>query len=62
MESFKQFVASSQDQQKQIMGAKRTLQASKAEVFEQLSSERDLYDHLKNHLQVSKLDFNANFL
>ena len=50
MESFKQFVASSQDQQKQIKAAKRTLQASKVDIFEHLSAKRDLYDHMKNHL------------
>ena len=53
MESYKSFVSSSQDQTKQIVGAKRALAASSVDVFASMSSKSDLYDHMKNHLQVS---------
>ena len=53
MESYKSFVSSSQDQTKQIVGAKRALAASSVDVFASMSSKSDQYDHMKNHLQVS---------
>ena len=53
MEAYKSFVSSSQDQTKQIVGAKRALAASSVDVFASMSSKSDLYDHMKNHLQVS---------
>ena len=62
MESYKTFIASSNDQNKQIAGAKRTLQASGVDIFEQLSAKSDLYDHLKNHLQVSTFVITTNLL
>ena len=60
MESYKSFVSSSQDQTKQILGAKRPLAASSVDVFESLSSKSDLYDHMKNHLQVSLHKFTTH--
>ena len=61
MESYDSFIKSSQDQSKQMIGAKRPIAASSVDVFEHMSSKSDLYDHLKNHLQVSLFIVDSNF-
>ena len=42
---------------KDMIGTKRTYQNTNAEIFSKFSSKADLYDYLKNHLQVRILFF-----
>ena len=53
MESYQAFINSSSDQQNQQKSTKRLYKAAGIDVFTTTSSKADLYDHLKNHLQVS---------
>ncbi len=53
MESYPQSISQSQDQTKQANAAKRSAPTTLEEAFEGVSSKADVYDHMKNRLQVS---------
>ena len=53
MESSQQFIESSTNQTQQHSTMKRTMAKSAVNIFQELTSKSDLYDHLKNTLQVS---------
>ena len=51
MDSYQNFVQSSQNAQKQVQSNKRSYTAAQLNVTNQLSAKSDLYDYLKNALQ-----------
>ena len=55
MDSSEQYINSSSDQKQQHLSMKRTNSLSVANVFQDLTAKVDLYDHMKNTLQVSQL-------
>ena len=52
MESYANFVSQSQDAQKQLNSKKRPHATIASDVFSTDLSKKDLYEHLKNTLQV----------
>ena len=58
MEGNTNFIASSQNQADQIMTGKRPEPSTTTDACADVTSKADLYDHLKNKLQVSKYYYN----
>ena len=53
MESYQNYIASSDNAGNQISSGKRAEPISAVEAFAECSSKKDLYDHMSNNLQVS---------
>ena len=60
MKSSKEFINSSSAQTQQHSTMKRTLEKSAVNLFQEMTSKKDLYEHLEKELQVSESRPSAN--